>query len=294
MRKLHSRYRGTLCALTLALASGFLTVGFAPPVLKADGSRPKPKPEPKPRPEPGFVATGEVRERDERTLSIVPWAQRLPARVGVAVSAETRFLRQRKGALSEIAAGDLVLVVEAPPSARERKSLRAWQQLIKKPRPPRVPERIARARALIRCWGPSRETVGYPERQAARALLTGALPFFRGPSRGGVKPPSSDTPIAVGRVASVEPLTLRTPNGTIHYTPAPEMLVINHEPEDWDGVRSGQTVLVHSAVNPGVGKTVAASLVAISPRPRLDPARERRLILRKRKREMAVVGKEID
>lgn len=292
MRKHHPEHRATATVFSLTLACGFLSGGIAAPALQA--ARARPDDERRPRTEPGFVAAGEVRERDERSLSIVPWAQRLPARVGVTVSDETRFLRQRKGALSEIAVGDLVLAVELPPNARERKSLRAWQALLKKPRPPRIPERIARARALVRCWKPERIALGFAERQAARALLTGALPFFRGPSRGSVKPPDSDTPIAVGLVTSVEPFTLRTPNGMVHYALAPEIMVINHEPETWDGVRAGQTVLIHSAGQPGAGKNVDASLVAISPRPKLDPERERRLIIRKRKREMAEVGKQVD
>ena len=254
---------------------------------------PRPEAEPKPT-EPGFVASGEVRDRDERSLSIVPWAQRLPARVGITIRDQTRFLRQRKGVLNEIAPGDLVLVVENPPNASERKSFRAWQEQIKKPRPHRVPERIARARALICCWKPEQVALGYTERQSARALLSGALPFFRGPGRGGVKPPDSETPIAVGLVTALEPFTLRTPNGTVRYSLSPLVMAINHEAETWDGVRSGQTVLVHSMKNPQAGENVDASVVAISPRPRLDPQRERRLIIRKRKKEMVGLGKQID
>jgi hypothetical protein len=292
MRQHHPENRTVAKLVALTLACGVSTCGLAAPSLLSERSQPRE--EPKPRTEPSFVATGEVQERDERSLSIVPWGRRFPARVGVTISNETRFLRQRKGALSEIAAGDLVLAVELPPNARERKSLRIWQDLLKKARRKRVPERTARARALVRCWKPEHADIGVTERQAARALLTGALPFFRGPSRGGARAPDNDTPTAVGIVTSVEPFTIRTPSGVVHYTLVPELLVINHEPETWDEVQQGQTVLIHSGGNAAAGANVDASVVAISPRPKLDPERERRLIIRKRKKEMAGLGKQID
>jgi hypothetical protein len=263
------------CGLALALALG----GLAGAV--ADSGAPVAKEVERDR---GFAASGEIREHEDGSITVIPWSPRLPSRLNIKTSVDTRYLRQSKGSVDDLQVGDLVLVVEQPPNAEERRSRRARDEALKKKRRPALlPARIARARAVLRCWkGPA--SVGYEQRVTAKALLNGALPFFRGSSRGGVKPPGEDTPLAVGTITSLEPLALDTPNGPVRYSLPTELLVIDHLPESPMALKPGQTVLIRSSESPGEENEVVAEIVAISPRPWLPAMRERRLILRERKK----------
>jgi hypothetical protein len=269
-----SRYRVGLVGLTLA-------AGAALPLA----AQVKPAGEPDEAPDAGYAMTGEIREVEPGKLTVCPWQARLPARVAVLMSPRTRLVRQKKGNLADLKVGELVLVVEEPPTETERQQRRAAPKERKGKKRAKVLDRAARARAVLRCGNPNGE-VDLEEKRSARALLEGALPFFKGEIRGGVKRPSEATPLIVGTVTALEPLTVRTPRFEAKYTVSDETLVIEHEAEDASELKRGQTVLVHCDAVPKDGKRVEASVVAVSPRPRLKSDQQRKLILRERKLSM--------
>lgn len=270
----------TICRPIAMVAAGLLLGSALPGPSLAE--EPESAVRPLPGSEQGLAITGEVRQWDDSLLAIAPWAPRLPARVYFRTSGETRYLRQRKGKLSDLRLNDLVLVVEQPPNGAERRSRKEQETALKQGHP-QVPTRAARARAVLRCWQASGAEPTPEERQAARALLNGALPFFRGPSRGSVKPPSDDTTLTVGTISSLRPLTLRTNKGPVRYQAGSGTLVVDHLPESPKQLKRGQSVLVHTRAEPGAADAIEATIIAISPRPRLRPSRERRLIIRERK-----------
>jgi hypothetical protein len=80
----------------------------------------------------------------------------------------------------------------------------------------------------------------------------------------------------------LSPLTLRTANGARVFTPHDDMLLIHPAETKPETLKRGQTVLVHSVTGPTADGSLQAMLVAVSPKPRIKPRQQRRLILRER------------
>jgi hypothetical protein len=76
---------------------------------------------------------------------------------------------------------------------------------------------------------------------------------------------------------------VKGPKTNVRYEVTDETLVIEHESEAVSELKRGQTVLVHSVELPEDGKPVTASVVAVSPKPRLRAEQQKKLILRERK-----------
>ena len=269
---LWSRSRKGLVGLTLAVGAALPLAAQVKPSVDADDG-----------PDPGYALTGEIREVAPGKITVCPWQARLPARVAVVMSPRTRLVRQRKGSAANLKVGELVLVVEKPANDAER--LQRRMAATGRPRSKKQPknrERNARARAVLRCGTPS-GVVDEEERRSARALLEGALPFFKGEGRGGVRKPGETARLVVGTVTALEPFTVRSPRLEVKYSLTEDTLIIDHQEQEWSGLKRGQTVLVHSPIDPESGRPIEASVVAVSPKPRLKSDQQRKLLQRERK-----------
>jgi hypothetical protein len=269
----HARHRWLAAFLLLATAAA------APLAAPPEGT----DADPDDSPDTGFTASGEIRELENASLTLRPWQPRLPARLAVKTSSRTRFLRQKKGRRSDLAVGELVLVVEEPPNKSEKDLRRQAAEVRKQSKTKTLPRRAARARAVVRCWKAESTDVNPENRQIARALLEGARPFFRGEGRGGARPPGEETRLVLGAVTNLEPFTIRSAKRVVEYSITSDTLVLNHAPIALASLKRGENILVQSADAPPTGEAVQAAVVAVTPRPRLKLEQQRRLILRDRR-----------
>jgi hypothetical protein len=239
--------------------------------------------DPEDSPDTGFTASGEIRQLEDAALTLRPWQPRLPSRLSVKTTARTRVLRQQKGRRTDLAVGELVLVVEEPPNKSEKDQRKQAAEARKKSKAKAPPLRAARARAVLRCWRGDSAEPNAANRQIARALLESARPFFRGEGRDGVRAPGDETRLVLGSVTHLEPFTVKTSKRVVEYSVTNDTLVVNHAPVPWTALKRGENVLVQCADAPPPGEPVQAAVVAITPRPRLKLDQQRRLILRDRR-----------
>ena len=234
-------------------------------------------------PDTGFTASGEIQQLEGTALTLRPWQPRLPARLSVKTTTQTRVVRQTKGRSADLAVGELVLVVEEPPTKNEKDKRRQDAQARKRSKTKAPPRRAARARVVLRCWKADSAVANPTNRQIAKALLEGARPLFRGEGRGGLHGSGDDARLVLGAVTHLEPLTVRSAKRVVEYSVTDDTLVVNHAPVALSSLKRGENVLVQSAGAPATGEAVQAAVVAVTPRPRLKADQQRRLILRDRR-----------
>jgi hypothetical protein len=196
-------------------------------------------------------------------------------------------VRQKKGRRADLAVGELVLVVEQPPSKSEKEQRQQSTAGRKQGKKKKTLRRMARARAVLRCWKADNTPTSAASRRIARALLEGARPYFRGEGRSGVRGPGDDVRMVLGAVTSLAPFTVRSTNRIVEYTVTNDTLVVSHTPVSLSSLKRGENILVQSADPPATGEAVQAAVVAVTPRPRLKVEQRRRLILRDRRADEA-------
>jgi hypothetical protein len=240
---------------------------------------------------------GEIVERDPTGFQLRPWNPEQPRRVHVTASPETRYFEQKRSKPAEITVGEVVLVTSAatPKKGTPKKgvpkkgaggtqdsSASGGEQESAGP---------ARARMVLRLWNGEGAKSGAEDRQAARGLLRAAALFANGRMKAGKKKGDGEKPI-VGVVTAVSPLTVDAAKKTVQFTTDKETVVVAHIPIQTEDLKRGQTVLVHSDLEPGKREEMNAQIIARCPRPKIGPNQTRQLILREngRKQRAASTG----
>lgn len=222
---------------------------------------------------------GEIASLSEDSFQIRPWEVRLPRRLQVMATGSTVYYHQKSGTVKDLKAGDFVLVVfEKAPSKDDEPDSAADSRASKPSRPPSI-------RAVLRLAEPPVAAVSAQDRDRARALLQAARPFFKGKRRGGSAKPEVRSGTMLGTLASVEPFVLTAGDRPRPYRLKAETLVINHLKLTPGDLKKGHSVIVQSGAKPGADGTIQALLVAVSPKPRLNPRWERKLMLREKGRK---------
>lgn len=207
---------------------------------------------------------GEITELSEARLQVRPWNPNLPRRMVVSAATGARYYEQKVGSLKDVQVGDLVLVT---PARTQPEGSSTEQKKSRKTRPQGQP---VPARAVIRFWpAGAGEGDRALQSRAAVSLFQGALPFFKGRARGGVGPPAKGTPLIVGVVTTLEPLTVETEKQSRVFTTDEDVLVVNHLPLKPEALKRGHTVLALSDTTAGADGAVEAEILARCPEPRL-------------------------
>jgi hypothetical protein len=160
--------------------------------------------------QPKNIVMGEITELAESSFRIRPWAPRLPRRLQVLATPETRYFRHQEGKVRDLKVGELALVVaeKVPGAKRERDSegpekTEKAAKVSKEPLPAKEPGKAEpvkppTARAVVRFWELAGKEVTQQDRLMALTLLRGAIPFFKGARRGGMDPPGKQTRQVIG------------------------------------------------------------------------------------------------
>lgn len=249
------------------------------------------------------VFLGEITDLEETSFRMKPWHHKLPSRIQVTASSATRYLRQVDGSRERLQPGDAVLVVEdrrpavvlkpkRDENSDEREARMAKQAELRA----EAAAKPGNARAVLRLWAAQGELTADDEKLAA-SLLAAANGRFDGRARGSVPRPGKGEPRWLGVVKSVKPLTI-----TVHSVSRPdkdedepkvkervfetyrETVWLDHLPGKPEDLKKGKTVTVRTATPLGADGTIQALTITQCVEPNRSPERERRLILRERKR----------
>ena len=257
-------------------------------------------------PATGTVVLGEITELEGTTFRIRPWNPQLPKRVQVAVSAETRYFSERTGRLSELAAGQLVLVVPDKKRMGRDPAPAATQTATPGPGEPRrdvgatpapapgsdpahpaadtpsggaVPPHPLAARALLQLWkAPDSGAVDDP--LLARALLEGAQGFFRGVRRGGVDRPRPDERVQYGVFERDTRPRLVGQGGRRAVELVKEGIVVLVEPAKSENLKRKRTVMIYSPSGLAADGVLSAVAISLCPEPILSGKQWGRFYLR--------------